>query len=262
MRIYILTMDDPVYSIDFCRKLIRQRHHEIVGITLVKFARFNLGKKRSGLEYAVTLLLIMGPVFFFQNVWKNYSFKIKLMWSRFFSFIHSPSLKAEAEKYSISVNETDNPNSEKFLQHLRRIKPDIIFNQCQSIVRKELLSIPSIGVINKHNALLPKNRGRLTPFWVLKNREKESGVSIHFVNEGIDSGDIIFQEKFPVAENETFKSLVKKNNEIGIKAMIKALDLLTTGNYQLIKNDERFATYNSVPTLKDAIQFRLNRIFS
>jgi methionyl-tRNA formyltransferase len=54
-----------------------------------------------------------------------------------------------------------------------------------------LLSIKAralIGVINRHNALLPKNRGRLTPFWVLYKGEKETGVSIHFIDEGIDSG--------------------------------------------------------------------------
>jgi len=58
------------------------------------------------------------------------------------------------------------------------------------------LNIPKIGVLNRHNALLPKNRGRLTPFWVLYKGETETGVSIHFVTEDLDAGDIIVQKKF------------------------------------------------------------------
>lgn len=70
---------------------------------------------------------------------------------------------------------------------------DLIINQNQNILKKELLSIPKIGVINRHNALLPKNMGRLTPFWVLYKGEKVSGVSIHFVTEELNAGDIIVQ---------------------------------------------------------------------
>ena len=118
------------------------------------------------------------------------------------------------------------------------------------------MKIPSIGVINRHNALLPKNRGRLTPFWVLYKQEKETGVSIHFVEEGIDSGDIIVQKRFPISPKDTFSSIVKKNYEIAPKAMVEAIDILEKGNYHLISNEGRLATYNSVPTLKEAWSFR------
>src|SRR6056297_3998910 len=57
--------------------------------------------------------------------------------------------------------------------------------------------------------LLPKNRGRLTPFWVLYKGEKETGVSIHFVTEGIDAGEIIVQKKFPITSKDTFNTIVK-----------------------------------------------------
>jgi len=99
----------------------------------------------------------------------------------------------------------------------------------------------------------------LTPFWVLYKGEKETGVSIHFVDEGIDSGDIIVQEKFPVNTHDTFKSIVEKNYAIASKAMLRALDLLEAGNYNLIKNDDNLATYNTVPSFTDAFKYRWRR---
>ena len=68
--------------------------------------------------------------------------------------------------------------------------------------------------------------------------EKETGVSIHFIDEGIDTGEIIVQKKYKVRNNDTFNSLVKRNYEIAGKAMLEALDILESGNYSLIPNDD------------------------
>jgi len=104
-----------------------------------------------------------------------------------------------------------------------------------------------------------KNRGSLTPFWVLYKGEKESGVSIHFVDKGIDSGEIIVQKKYKVRNDDTFNSLVKRNYEIEGKAMLEALDILESGNYSLIPNDDECATYNTTPDIKHAWEFRIRR---
>ena len=117
-------------------------------------------------------------------------------------------------------------------------------------------------MLNRHNALLPKNRGRLTPFWVIYKREKETGVSIHFVEESIDSGDIIVQKKFAVTPKDTFNTVVKKNYKIAGKVMLEALDILESGNYKLIPNDDEYATYNTIPSFKQAWNYRSKRFLS
>lgn len=144
----------------------------------------------------------------------------------------------------------------KILNSLKGIAPEVIINKCQNILKKDILSIPVIGTINRHSALLPKNRGILTPFWVIYIKESETGVSIHFVQEGIDTGDIIVQERIKILPNESISSLFKKNYEIAPITKLKTLDLLELGNYKTIKNDENSATNNSIPTLKDAVKFR------
>lgn len=124
-------------------------------------------------------------------------------------------------------------------------------------MKKELLSIPKIGVLNRHNAILPKNRGRLTPFWVIYQQELETGVSIHFVEETLDSGNIVVQKKYKVLKNDTFNSLVKKNYKIASDAMIEALKILDSENYKPIPNNDDEASYNSTPSLKEAFRYRL-----
>jgi len=129
--------------------------------------------------------------------------KSKKNLGKYFPFIKDPGLEAFCTEKNIPLKHITSPNNKEFLSFLKEQKPDIIINQSQFIIKNDLLSIPSIGVLNRHNALLPKNRGRLTPFWVLFKGEKETGVSIHFVNEGMDSGEIVVQERFPVLKTTT-----------------------------------------------------------
>lgn len=259
MRIFIITMDDPVYTAPFIREIINKRHKDIIGVATSKGDRMVIGKKRSPVVYLFSLLLIMGPINFLRHAIVTVSFKVRKTLSKTFSFIKSPSILATAAAYNIPVFDITTPNSKEFRATLAALQPDVIINQSQSIIKKELLEIPSIGVINRHNALLPKNRGRLTPFWVLFRKEKETGVSIHFVTEGIDAGDIIVQAKFEVGPKETFNSLVRKNYVVAPKAMLKALEILESGKYKLLPNDDDKATYNTVPTFNEALQYRLQQ---
>jgi len=252
-------MDDPVFTVPFIREVIEQRHKDIVGVATSKGDRMVIGKKRSPIVYLFSLLLIMGPLNFLKHVMVTVTFKIRKKLSKIFGFVKSPSILNTAAKYQIPTFDISTPNSKEFRETLKALRPDVIINQSQSIIKKELLEIPTIGVINRHNALLPKNRGRLTPFWVLFKKEKETGVSIHFVNEGIDAGEIIVQAKFEVSPNETFNSLVRKNYTVAPKAMLKALEILEKGNYTLMPNDDAEATYNTVPSFRDAWDYRMGR---
>lgn len=80
------------------------------------------------------------------------------------SIFKDPSIKSVAEKYGIKTWQIKNLNNKEFVEEFKKLDVDLIINQNQNILKKELLSIPKIGVINRHNALLPKNMGRLTPF--------------------------------------------------------------------------------------------------
>ena len=179
MKIWIITMEDPLYTMDFIKHIIREKHDQIAGLTIAKGDRMKIGKKRSKLGYLFSLLLIMGPYYFVKNVLITLNFKLKKRLSKHFSFVKTPGLKSFAEAFNIPVDYTSNPNSKDFIAKLKEKEIDIIINQSQFIVKRELLNASKKGMINRHNALLPKNRGRLTPFWVLFKGEKELGEKIY-----------------------------------------------------------------------------------
>lgn len=259
MRIFIITMDDPVQTKEFIKQIIDARQQDIIGLAVPKGDRLTLSKGKSKYTYVLSLLLIMGLFHFV----KNASISI---WHKTHKFLHKlnlakdPTILGYAKQRGIPVFSIKTPNSKAFRDQLELLKPDVIINQSQSLIKKELLSIPTIGVLNRHNALLPKNRGRLTPFWVVYKQERETGVSIHFVDEGIDSGAIVVQEKYSVSAKDTFNTLVKKNYQIAPKAMLKAIILLENGFDEFIDNDDKLATYNSTPTLNEAVNYRISRI--
>ncbi len=256
MKIFIITMDDPLQTRNFIKYIIHHKKSDIMGLAVSKGDRLTIGKKRSKFVYLMSLLLIMGLPAFIKNSWITITDKIKKKLAKK-GMAKDPSIQAYAQSLGIPVWNIKSPNGKQFRSELETLQPDIIINQSQSIIKKELLDIPAIGVLNRHNALLPKNRGRLTPFWVLYKQEKETGVSIHFVEEGIDSGDIIVQKRYNVTNKDTFNSLVKKNYEIAPIAMLEALDKLEQGNKDFLTNDDALATYNTTPRLKDAFRYRL-----
>lgn len=259
MRIFILTMDDPLYTLPFIKQIIEAKKNSIVGLAVTKADRLTIGRGKSKFLYVMSLALIMGLPFFLRNTYVTILFKIRKKFSKY-GFWPSPSIINYARKEGIKTYELNNPNDDSFLPVLIQAKPDIIINQSQSILKARLLSIPTVGTLNRHNALLPKNRGRLTPFWVLYKNEKLTGVSIHFVEEGIDSGPIVLQEEYKICRKDSFRSLVIKNYKIAPKLMLKAISLLEKGNKEFIDNDDKKATYNTTPTLKEAWLYRKGRI--
>lgn len=260
MKVFIITMDDPVHTVPFIKNIIEVRQNWIVGVAIVRGDRLRIRKSQSKFGYLLALLLIMGPYHFLRNIFITLCYKLLKAISPYSSKAKQRSLKGWIETKGIPVLNIDSANDKTFLGYLRTLKPDVIINQSQSILKSELLSIPTIGVINRHNALLPKNRGRLTPFWVLYRQEKNTGVSIHFVTEKLDAGAIIVQKQFPVMPSYSFNRLVEINYSFAAQAMIEALDLLASGNTVLIPNNDDEATYNSTPTFKEALKFRLTKI--
>jgi methionyl-tRNA formyltransferase len=260
MRIFIMTMEDPVYTAPFLREVIDTRRADIVGLATSDGDRLTIGKNRSKNTYVFSLLLIMGIGPFVRYSWTTMRFKLRKMLAKR-GLAKDPTLRAYAASLGIPTWHIKTPNSKAFLEELRALNIDVIINQSQSILKAGFLSVPKMGTLNRHNALLPKNRGRLTPFWVLYKQETETGVSIHWVTEGIDAGDIVVQERYAVSKKDTFSSLVHKNYQIAPKAMLKALDLLESGAYRPIPNPDEEATYNTVPTLKEAWAYRRRRLF-
>lgn len=98
------------------------------------------------------------------------------------------------------------------------------------IIKKNILNHPRLGIINAHPAPLPKYRGRFSTMFAIINDEKTHGVTFHFMDERIDSGDILLQKMFPIKENDTGKSLYMKASELIVEEFSKLLKMCYEDN--------------------------------
>jgi len=131
------------------------------------------------------------------------------------------------------------------IERIREAKPDVIFAiGGTQIIPNEVLAIPRLGALNIHPALLPKYRGRFSIPHAIFNGERSTGVTAHWLDEGIDSGPIILQESFPISDEDTAKMLYDKFTEVGTKLFGMVLSMLLTGKQiNSTPQDENEATY-------------------
>jgi methionyl-tRNA formyltransferase len=111
-------------------------------------------------------------------------------------------------------------NNESFLNELKAINPDFIFVAAYGkILTKDILNIPKLACINVHSSLLPKYRGAAPINWALINGDKETGVTIMEMDEGMDTGNIILSKKIAIEEDDNVLSLTEKLASIGCDAI-------------------------------------------
>lgn len=130
--------------------------------------------------------------------------------------------KQDTKYLNIRCGEINDPGIRGFIRSLR---PDVIAVLGSSVIGKDLISIPSTAMINIHSGLSPYYRGTWSYGWPIVNREPEYiGVTLHHINEGIDTGDIIFQTKPLLERGDDLNSIFLKVIAEGIELMVKAID--------------------------------------
>jgi len=139
----------------------------------------------------------------------------------------APPVKGAAERYNIPVLQPPRVKDPSFLETLKQLSPDLIvvaaFGQ---ILPKNVLDFPPLGCINVHPSLLPRYRGAAPINWTLIHGETRTGVTIMYMDEGLDTGDILLQEETPVDPEETFGQLHDRLAPLGADLLIQAIQLL------------------------------------
>ena len=114
-----------------------------------------------------------------------------------------PTLPEVAAAHGAPFREISNINSGEGVETLKAWRPDVIVSLGDRILKPQVLSIPTFGVMNGHSSLLPSYRGSSTEFWQLSNGESETGVTIHWMAERVDEGAILVQRKWPIPPGST-----------------------------------------------------------
>lgn len=132
-------------------------------------------------------------------------------------------------------------NNIEFINQLKDLKPDVICVVAYGkILPKELLDIPKIGCINVHGSLLPKYRGAAPIQWAVLNGDKTTGITTIFMDEGMDTGDMILKEEVHIGDNETTGELWKRLSKIGSDLLVRTLKKLEDKTAKREKQPEEF----------------------
>lgn len=155
-----------------------------------------------------------------------------------------PPVKNVAIEHGLNVLQPESASTTQFYNEIISRKPDILFVVAfGQLLRKDLLEIPSWGVINIHASLLPRYRGAAPINWAILNREEKTGLTAMKMDEGLDTGPILFQERIEIAEDDTAGSLHKRLAFMSSEFSVKLLNLLRDGRIQEVPQDHSMATY-------------------
>lgn len=159
-----------------------------------------------------------------------------------------PTMRTLLQDHSFPILICNRINSVSMIEKIHSISPDlIVVAGFRKILSPEIIQIPRLGCVNVHASLLPKYRGPNPCYWVLKKGEKETGVSLHFIDERIDTGDIIGQETIPIDPGDNSKSLRIKTAQSGARLLKWMFTVLEAGGtLPRCAQDDSQSTYYSV----------------
>lgn len=168
---------------------------------------------------------------------------ISLVVTPFYDNLVYKRLEYICNKYNINFLRTKEVNSDKTIAILKDSNPQLcVISHFEKLIRKELLVIPPMGFINLHPSLLPYYRGMGPQHWPIINGETKTGVTVHYVDEGIDTGDIIIQEEIELLPTDYVYDLQKKWLKIYDYIVVQAIEKIMT-NQVVIKQSHLQGSY-------------------
>ena len=248
MRIVIITQNEPFFIPKFIETVLKERK-DVRGIISLSPHHRN----ENIISNAMKRMKVYGIKYFTVITIRFISAKAKdklSMGMRYYS------VNRVAAHYRVPVVPSENINSKATIKTIKAWKPDLIVSiSAPQIFNEEILSIPPLGCINVHGALLPKYRGLQPSFWVLANDEKETGSTIHYMTKELDEGAIIAQKKIRINKNDTQMDVIRKTKSLGARLLLETLPNLEKGNIKTRPNIKTEGSYYSFPKREDVEAF-------
>lgn len=160
-----------------------------------------------------------------------------------------PPVKVEAEKHGIPVLQPTKIREKEQYEQVLALQPDLIVTAAfGQILPKELLEAPSYGCINVHASLLPELRGGAPIHYAILQGKTKTGITIMYMVEKLDAGDMLTQVEVPIEETDTVGTLHDKLSAAGAKLLSETIPLLLSGKITPIPQAEEKATF--APNIK------------
>lgn len=246
MKIILFTQEDPFFLVesteDLIQKINNDGKHKIVHAIITPPSPF--GRKETFKQKAMKTYRIFGFKFFI-------FYSLKLIIRKIFL---GKSVEKVLKNYNIPViSINDTINSKKNVNLIQNLNADLILiiagNQ---IIKKRVLDSTKYGVFNVHSSLLPNYKGLMPTFWVLRNSESKTGVTLYQLTEGIDDGPIIASKEYNITDETTQSKLIKDLKILANDLVIESIDLVKNPkNYK----ESKAGSYFKFPTRDDVNAF-------
>ena len=247
MRVGILYQEDPVVFGPFLRKTILARPQDVAVVIKagVRDAGGHPKTWRAWAAYWSSLWLI----------WETRGF-VKAQLKRAGLSRESGSVEELAHELGIPVLECTDPNDPGFRAQLAEHRLDVVFNQSERLLRRPVLEVPRLGFVNRHGSLLPSYRGRMGSFWAHAARRPVAGVTVHRIDEGLDSGPILARETVPVDPRWSYPRVLDELFARSPALVWLGIDRLADPTFTPLVNAGGERPFR-VPKLADAFRYRL-----
>ncbi len=153
---------------------------------------------------------------------------------------------SDVKKFALERNmhllQPRNLKSEVFLEELSRLSPDLIVIVAFRVLPASVFTLPKFGSVNLHGSLLPKYRGAAPINRAIMNGDTETGVTTFFLQEKVDTGNIILQKKLPIGINDNAGIIHDKLAEIGAELLLKTVKQIESGNVEMFPQSDSLST--------------------
>jgi methionyl-tRNA formyltransferase len=151
-------------------------------------------------------------------------------------------VKEFALKNNVPVLQPEKLKDENFISQLKEFNADLYVIVAFRILPVEVFTIPPKGAFNLHGSILPKYRGAAPIQWALINGDKETGVTTFMLEQKVDTGNMILQEKIVIEDDDDFGTLHDKLSLLGAGVVSKTVSLIDSGDIKLLKQDDSLAS--------------------
>jgi methionyl-tRNA formyltransferase len=156
-------------------------------------------------------------------------------------------LESDVKKYAqskgLKILQPKNLKSPVFVEELRELKADLQIVVAFRMLPEIVWNMPPIGTFNLHGSILPKYRGAAPINWAVINGDAETGVTTFFLKHEIDTGNLLFQSKLPIGENETVGEVHDKMMELGSNLVLKTVKAIENKDYEAQVQDESLVSH-------------------
>ena len=252
MRILILTQNENLYLPTAFAKVCQSLSSDVVCIVSAPAMSTHGGPVKGFIKHL--------RLFGFRGTW---IMGWRIILAKFKAILTKPnsdgpfySIKQVADSFKVPYYAISRISDHSFLALIAKYQPQLLISvSCPQVIGKKIRSQLPMGCINVHGAPLPRYRGLMPAFWVLRNSEATTATTVHDLDAKLDDGDILVQREVGITPEDTWDSLVRKTKTAGAQALIQAVEQIRTGTVQRKPNREEEATYFSFPTAKDREAF-------